>query len=166
MFGRLASVVLIAGASLLSAGCSAPLDLTQALEVLETSSGWYDAGIVDGKNKLVPSVTFRLRKRENVDLNSVSLNVVYRKVPQAGTNVEEDFQDVFLQNVQFSEGNQTPLLVVRAENGYTGEPPQTRLEMLQNSQFRDARARIFAKHSGSQWTELAAVDVQRQLLTK
>lgn len=166
MFGRLASVLLLAGAALAAAGCSAPVDLKAALEAIETSSGWFDAGIVEGKNKLVPSVTFRLRKRQTVDLNSISLNVVFRKVPLAGTNVEEDFQDVFLQNVQFSEGSQTPLLVVRAENGYTGEPPQTRLEMLQNSQFRDARARIFAKHSGSQWIELAAVDIQRQLLTR
>lgn len=165
MFGRPARVLLIVGA-LAASACTDPVDLKQALEVGDTSSGWYDAGIVDGKNKLVPSVTFRLRKRQDVDFTSVSLNVVFRKVPLPGTNVEEDFQDVFLQNVQFSEGNQTPLLVVRAENGYTGEPPQTRLEMLQNSQFRDARSRIFVKHSGSQWIELAAVDVQRQLLTR
>jgi hypothetical protein len=166
MAGRFASLLLVAGVALAASSCTNPVDLKQAVEVTETSSGWFDAGIVDGKNKLVPSVTFRLRKKPDADLKSVSLNVVFRKVPLPGTNVEEDFQDVFLQNVPFSEGNQTALLVVRAENGYTGEPPQGRLEMLQNSQFRDARGRVFAKHSGSQWIELAAVDIQRQLLTR
>ena len=56
--------------------------------------------------------------------------------------------------------------MVRLQNGYTGEPPQSRLEMLKNSQFRDVRARIFAKYSSSQWVEIGAVDVQRQLLVR
>ena len=49
---------------------------------------------------------------------------------------------------------------------YTGEPPQSRLEMLKNSQFRDVRARIFAKYTGSQWVEIGSIDVQRQLLVR
>ena len=35
----------------------------EALEVTDVSTGWYDAGVVDGKNKLVPSLTFRLRNK-------------------------------------------------------------------------------------------------------
>ena len=49
--------------------CSRSVDVKQALEVTDTSSGWFDAGIVDGKNKIVPSVTFKLRKKPDADLS-------------------------------------------------------------------------------------------------
>ena len=144
--------------------CNRSVDVKQALEVVDTSSGWYDAGIVDGKNKIVPSITFKLRKKPDADLSAIALNIAFRKVPAPGTDVEEPWEDVFLQRAEFKNGNETDPLVVRLPNGYTGDPPQSRLEMLKNSQFRDVRARIFAKHSSSQWVEIGTVDVQRQLL--
>ena len=45
----------------------------RALQVTELSSGWFDAGIVEGKNKLVPSVTFRLRKSQGVDISAAAV---------------------------------------------------------------------------------------------
>ena len=38
--------------------------------------------------------------------------------------------------------------------------------MLKHSQFRDVRARIFAKSRSSQWVEIGTVDVQRQLIVR
>jgi hypothetical protein len=146
--------------------CSRSVDVKQALEVTDTSSGWFDAGIVDGKNKIVPSVTFTLRKKPDVDLSAIALNIAFRYVPPPGSNVEEPWEDVFVQRAEFKNGNETDPLVVRLPNGYTGEPPQSRLEMLKNSQFRDVRARIFAKYSSSQWVEIGTVDVQRQLIVR
>jgi hypothetical protein len=150
----------------LVASCSRPVDLKQALEVTDTSSGWYDAGIVEGKNKIVPSVTFRLRKNMDVNLDGVALNVVFRQSPAPGTSTEEDWDEVYIQNAQFTDGSQTAPLVVRPKAGYTGDPPQTRLEILSHSQFRDVRAHVFAKHRSSQWIELGTIAVQRQLLRK
>ena len=86
-------------------GCSRAVDIRQALEVTETSGGWYNAGIVDGKNKIVPSVTFRLRKKAEGDFGGVSLNVVFREPPAAGGTAEEEWDEVFIQNVPFAEGN-------------------------------------------------------------
>jgi hypothetical protein len=146
--------------------CSRSLDVKQALEVTDTSSGWFDAGIVDGKNKIVPSVTFRLKKKPDVDLSFIALNIAFRYVPAPGSNVEEPWEDFFLQRAEFKNSNETDPLVVRLPNGYTGEPPQSRREMLQNSKFRDVRARIFAKYSSSQWVEIGMIDVQRQLLVQ
>ena len=45
-------------ASLATASCSAGADVGKALQVIDVSTGWFDAGIVNGQNKLVPSVTF------------------------------------------------------------------------------------------------------------
>ncbi|MBA2259159.1 MAG: hypothetical protein H0W18_09700, partial [Acidobacteria bacterium] len=80
-------VVVLALAAMLPA-CS-QVDLKQALQVTDVSTGWYDFGVVDGKNKLVPSITFRLRKPADVRLSSVALNVVFRK------DTGEEHDDVF-----------------------------------------------------------------------
>ena len=149
-----------------AASCHRSVDIKEALEVVDASSGWFDAGIVEGKNKIVPSVTFKLRKKPGANLSVIALNIAFRYVPAPGSNVEEPWEDFFLQRAEFKDGNETDPLVVRLPNGYTGEPPQSRLEMLKNSQFRDVRARIFAKYSSSQWVEIGAVDVQRQLLVR
>ena len=77
-----ASLLLVALAAS-AASCNRSVDIKQALEVVDASSGWYDAGIVDGKNKIVPSVTFQLRKKPGADLSVIALNVAFRHVPAA-----------------------------------------------------------------------------------
>jgi hypothetical protein len=149
-----------------SASCSRSVDVKDTVEVVDTSSGWHDAGIVDGKNKIVPSVTFRLKKKNGTDLSGVALNVVFRHPAAEGANTEEDWDEVFIQRADFRGADLTDPLIVRTEKGYTGDPPQSRLDILKHSQFRDVRARIYAKHSASQWVEIGAVDVQRQLLVR
>jgi hypothetical protein len=159
------SVMLIALAAA-GASCNRSVDIKDAIEVVETSSGWYDAGVVEGKNKIVPSVTFRLKKKGAADVAGVALNVVFRHPAPPGANVEEDWDEVFLQRVEFGGADQTEPLTVRTEKGYTGDPPQSRLDILRHSEFRDVRARIYAKFSASQWVEIGTVDVQRQLLVR
>src|SRR5215831_11878395 len=166
-----ALVVTFAALPLLAAGCGKPVDLKQVLQVTDLSGGYHDAGIVDGRNKIVPSITFRLKKSTDESLRPLSVNVVFKKLPPAGTAIapgqptEEDFDEVFKQSVPF-DGNQTGLLTVRSQAGYTGDPPQSRADMLKNSQFRDMRVHVFAKHSSSQWVEIAQFDIPRQLLTQ
>jgi hypothetical protein len=145
---------------LILSSCSSPADLKQALQVTDVSTGWYDAGVVEGKNKLVPSVTFKLRKPDNVRLSTVSLNVVFRF---ADTGEERD--DVFVQRVDFS-GNETQPISVRAPTGYTAEPPQSRADMLKHSQFRDTDVEMFARQSSAQWVLLHKVRVARELITR
>src|SRR4051812_5350992 len=131
-----------------ASACGPQVDLKQALQVTDVSSGWFDAGIQNGKNKLVPSVTFKLKKNSDVKLSSVSLNLTF-KFPGS----EDHAEDVYVQSVPF-EGDETKPIVVRTQWGYTGDPPQTRAEILKHSQFRDIEAQIFAKQSSSQWVEL------------
>jgi hypothetical protein len=168
MLPRRALLTLLIACSLASAGagCTSSVDVKDAIEIVESQGGWYDAGIKDGKNKIVPSVTFRLRKKQDLDVSGVALNVVFRHPPAPGETTEEDWDEVFLQNAKFDDGNQSSVLTVRAEKGYTGEPPQTRLEIMKNSGFRDVRARVYAKHSSTQWVDIGTIDVPRQLLTR
>lgn len=147
-------------AALSSGSCSKPVDLKQALEVTVISSGWFDAGIHNGKNKLVPSITYKLKKNGDVKLTSISLNHTFIFV-----DTQDHSGDVFVQNVPF-EGAETAPIVVRSEFGYTADPPQTRAEMLKNSYFRDMEVAMFGKRGSSQWVELQRVKVARQLLTQ
>jgi hypothetical protein len=147
-------------ASMGVAGCGPSVDLKQAVQVTDVSSGWFDAGVQNGKNKLVPSVTFKLKKNADVKLSSVSLNLTYSVVGS-----QDHADDVFVQNVPF-EGPVTAPIVVRTQWGYTADPPQTRAQMLENSHFNDVEVKIFAKQSSSQWVELQRVKIARQLLTE
>ena len=156
---------------MLIAACAKPVDLKQVLQVTDLSGGYYDAGIVDGRNRLVPTVTFRIKKSTDASLRPLSVNIVFKQLPKPGAAVapgqpaETDFDEVFKQTVPFT-GNQTDLLTVRANAGYTGDPPQSRADMLKHSQFQDMRVHIFAKHSSSQWVEIAQFDLPRQILTQ
>src|SRR5436190_18742203 len=106
---RLAALVVLAFAACAPASCGAPPDLKTALQVTDVSNGWFDAGIVEGKNKLVPSVTFKLKKNADVNLSSVSLNVSFVFVGDQDPN-----DDVFVQSIPF-EGGQTAPVVVRSK---------------------------------------------------
>ena len=150
--------------AVLVAGCSKPVDLRQTLTVTETSAGYFDAGIVDGRNKLQPSVTFKLKKSIDDDLRPLSLNVAFKRQSGPG-GAEEDFDESFIQGVTF-HGNETAPITVRPKAGYTGDPPQSRADMLKNSQFRDIRAHVFAKHGSDQWVEIRAIDLPRQLIVQ
>ena len=144
----------------LSASCGPPVDLKRNLQVTDVSSGYFDVGVQAGQNKLVPSVTFKLKKNADVKLSSVSLNVGFLF---AGTTDHAD--DVYVQSVPF-DATETKPITVRTQWGYTGDPPQTRAEMLKNSKLQDIEVSIFAKQSSSQWVELQRVPVTRQLLTQ
>src|SRR3954471_12679061 len=144
-----------------SAGCGKPVDLKQTVQVVDAAGGWFDAGVQKGMNKLVPSVTFKLKKTSaDVKLSSVSLNLTF-----IFTDTREPADDVWGQNGPCA-GPKTAPIVVRSQWAFTGEPPQTRAEMLKNSHFRDMEVQIFAKQSSAQWVELQRVKIARQLMTE
>lgn len=153
-------VLLVAAAG----ACTDPVDLTTGLEVVDLSSGWHDAGIVaGGQNKLVPSVTFRLKNLSDQTLKVLQVNVLFRRV-----NVpNEEWGSGFL-TVAGSEGlapqATTEPIVIHSQNGYTG--PEARAQMLQNSQFVDANVEIFAKYSSTQWQRLGQFPIERTLLAQ
>ncbi|HTI36675.1 MAG TPA: hypothetical protein VL484_03875 [Vicinamibacterales bacterium] len=151
-------------------GCGPQVDLKTSLQVADVLGGYYDAGVVDGRNKIVPSITFTLQKNTTASIHPLQLNVYFRQLPLPGstpapsTTGETDWEDVFIQNVDF-HGDKTEPLTVRPKVGYTGDPPQTRADMLKNSHFQDIRVHVYAKHSSSQWIEIGVFDLPRHLLT-
>jgi hypothetical protein len=163
MKARAWGVIAVLVGLLAASGCGQSVDVKQVIQVVDPTGGWYDAGIKDGKNKLTPSVTFRVKKLTDDPVRPLSLNLAFKKVTPKG---EEDFDDFYVQSVTFGDGNESAPLTVRTETGYTADPPQTRAQMLQHKDFQDLRVVIFAKHSSSNWVEVSRFDIPRKLLPR
>jgi hypothetical protein len=150
-------------AALVCAACSPTVDLSKGLEVLDVSTGWFDAGIVNGQNKLVPAISFKLKNVSNQTLSVLQINALFRRVGE-----KEEWGSGFLTVVGsegLAPGATTPVLTVRSQNGYTGAD-QTREDMLHNSQFVDAEIEFFAKYGSTQWKRIGEYVVSRRLITK
>jgi hypothetical protein len=147
--------------STLSIGCGPAVDLTKGLQVLQVSGGWRDAGIVNGNNKLVPSVTFQLHNVSDQTLGTLQVNVTFHRV-----NEKDEWGSGF-KTITGSEGlaagATTPPITVTSQLGYTGSEP--RLQIMKNSRFVDAIVVVFAKYGSIQWTRLGEYPITRQLLT-
>jgi hypothetical protein len=153
----------IALAALLSISCGASEDAVAALEPLDVVTGWFDAGILEGgKNKLVPSVSLKLRNRSDASIRSVQINAIFRRVGE-----QEMWGEYFgwaIPRQPLPAGATTNPLVMRSTLGYTGEQP--RMQMLQNREFVDAKVEIYLKQGSRVWAKLAEYPIQRQLLTQ
>src|SRR5438093_9059949 len=84
----LAAVLVLTAASF---ACSPPVDLSKALEVSNVVTGWVDAGIVNGQNKLVPAISFTLKNNSNQPLAMLQVNAIFRRV-----NETEEWGSAFL----------------------------------------------------------------------
>ena len=125
-------------------------------------TGWYDAGIVEGKNKLVPSISLKLRNKSSEPIRSVQINAVFKRVGE--TEAWGEHFGWAVQRDPMPGGTSTPELVLRSPLGYTGEQP--RMQMLQNKEFVDAKVEIFLRRGSRVWAKLAEFPIERQLLTQ
>ncbi len=159
--GRLALLAL-GVLPLVLAACTRSIDLKQALEITDASSGWYDVGVVDGKNKLVPSVSFKLQNVSAEPIENVQINAIFRRVDEPEGWGERLVRGVGDEGLEPGATGRT--LVVRSERGYTGSEP--RLQMLKNSAFVDARVELFGKHGSRTWVKIGEFPIDRDLITE
>jgi hypothetical protein len=155
---RLALVTLVCALHL-ACGAQEP-DVAQALQVTDVVTGWLDAGIVSGQNKLVPTISFRVKNSAQVKLTYVSFNAVFRVI-----NDPEELGAALLKGIDgngLGPGESAGPYIARCQLGYTSPAP--RMEMLQHSRFKDAQVEVFAKHRSGGWIKLGQYKIQRQLL--
>ena len=159
---RIAFLAAVVLTTVAGGACRPTVDPVTTLEPVDVVTGWFDAGIVSGKNKLVPSVSLKLRNKSGEQVRSVLVNAVFRRVGEM-----EMWGDHYTQGVPRSglaPGEVSKELVLQSQLGYTGEQP--RLQLLQNSQFVDAKVELFLKQGSRTWSKLAEYPIQRQLLTR
>src|SRR5262245_42574470 len=75
------AVVLLLGFGALA--CGGPVvDLSKELKLGIVNTGWFDAGIVNGQNKLVPAITLKLTNASSQNLVSLQLNAIFHRVTE------------------------------------------------------------------------------------
>ena len=77
---RIALLLAVALTTVAGGGCRKEVDPVTTLEPVDVVTGWFDAGIVSGKNKLVPSVSLKLRNKSSDQVRSVQVNAIFRRV--------------------------------------------------------------------------------------
>jgi hypothetical protein len=156
--------LLVAGTAVSAASCAGPpVDLAKALKVTDVVTGWYDAGILaDGRNKLVPSISFRLTNVGTVPVYSVYVTLSFRVIGDI-----EELGSSYIKAVGpdgLAGGASTVPMVARSAIGYAG--PEPRAQMLQNSRFVDAQVSLFAKSGSAPPAKIGEFKIDRQLLMK
>jgi hypothetical protein len=160
--GAMRALCLTVLLALAAAGCGPKIDLKSALQVQDVSTGWYDEGVVNGQNKIVPAITFTFKNVGTNPISTLQGNVIFRRVGE-----EEEWGSGFLRvtgSEGLAAGASSQPLTVHSQLGYTGTEP--RAQMLANKQFIDARAQVFAKYASTQWTLIAEFPIERRLITK
>ncbi len=144
------------------AGCNR-VKPVEVLEPVDVTTGWYDAGILeDGKNKLVPSVSLKLRNKSSEPIDGVQINAIFRRVNEAGDVGRALRVGGAARSAGARPGHRR--LVLRSELGYTGEQP--RMQILQHKDFIDAKVELYLKKGSQVWAKLGEFPIERQLLTR
>lgn len=144
------------------AGCAPALEVEKALSIALVETGWFDAGIVNGQNKLVPAARVTVKNISDQKLVMLQINSLFRQV-----NATEEWGSAFL-TAAASDGlapAESRTLLLKSNNGYTGSG-ETRQEMLDNTHFVDAKVEVFAKYASLQWKKMGEYPITRQLLEK
>lgn len=147
-------------ALVLTSGCGPIVDLTKGVQVEALSTGWLNAGTVDGRNKLVPGLSFKLKNVSDRNLPVLQVNAVFRRV-----SVEEEWGNGFRivsGSSGLAPGATTERLAINAQLGYTGTDSHDAL--LRNSQFVDAKVDLFARYGSASWTRIGEYPIARQFI--
>ena len=157
-----ASLWLVFLAAVATVSCGPTVDLTKGGQVVDVYTGWWDAGIVNGQTKLVPSVTFKFKNVSDQKLDILQANVVFRRVTE-----DKEWGSSFVKitgSEGLAHGATSESQTVKSQLGYTGSEP--RQQMLANAQFVDAKIQIFAKYGSTQWQKVGEFAVPRTLISK
>jgi hypothetical protein len=145
-----------------SAACRSEPDAKQAIAVTDVVTGWLDKGVVDGQNKLVPTISVKLKNGADRPLSYLQLNAVFRIVDdpeELGSKV------VWATNGgSFEPGQSLGPFNLSSDLGYASPAPRT--QMLQHAQFKDAQVDLFVKHGSRQWVRLGGYRISRQLFAR
>ncbi|MEO5823212.1 MAG: hypothetical protein ABIT71_22130 [Vicinamibacteraceae bacterium] len=154
-------VLLLAGLTG-SMACGQEPDATQALKVTDVVTGWLDKGIVDGQNKLVPTISLKVKNAADRSLTYLQINAVFRIV--------DDTEELGSKVIWATEGQALQPGVslgpfnLSSDLGYSS--PAARTQMLQHAMFKDAKVELFVKQGSKQWARLGEYRVDRQLFLK
>jgi len=110
-------------------------------------------------NKIVPTVTLRIRNKSSEELDRLQVNAVFRRVGES-----QEWGAKFVKGVGdhgLAGGAMSNQIVLRSERGYTSI--EDNAKMLNNREFVDAKVDIFGR-TGSRWIKMAEFQIDRTLV--
>lgn len=156
--------LLIVSLVLTAASCTTRvIDLPKVLEVTDVQTGFFDAGIVDGKNKIVPTISIRLRNNDTQKVSSVQMIAKFQVVG----DTQELGSAPYVRAIGaegLAPGETGGPIVMRGDVGYTSEAP--RAQMFTHSLFKDVKVELYAKYAAQSWAKMGEYQIARQLLTR
>ena len=152
-------LIVIVWLSAVLTSCS-NVDLREAIEITDVSTGWHDNGLRSGWTHFVPNITFRVKNSSTVPISNVGLTVSFWKEGGDG-----EFDEVLLRGIRdepLAAGATTEPIVARGTVGYNLEGPRT--ELFARSPFKDVIAKIFARRGG-RIVPKGEYKIERKILT-
>lgn len=149
-----------------ASACNA-VDLSADIELVDVQTGYFDNGVKDGKNHMLPYLAFKIRNVSDSHVSSVFMTVSFwvddpqghatavaaaqqqgvdppTEMTQQGVFLESQFRGVTSDGI--APGEETDQLVARPDVGYTLEGP--RADFFVHRDFMDVTAKVFARHGG------------------
>jgi hypothetical protein len=160
--GLVGLTVLVLLPACLQVACSRNREVEKDLKIVETRTGWYDAGIVDGKNKIVPSMAFKLENVSSEEISRVQVNAIFHRINETEAWGEHFAPAIGSEGLKpGAVGNE---IVLRGNLGYTS-PDQSRAQILADRRFVDVKVELFGKHGSRTWVKMGEFPIERKLLT-
>jgi len=139
-----AALLLVVGAT----ACD-QVDLKTAFEITELSSGYHDAGVTAvGDNKLVPSISFRLKNLTAEPIRSVDMLIIFVGVEFEQSKELDEVLITAINSDGIAAEASSEMVVVRSKQGFALQQ-QARSELFNHRLFRDVTAKLFLKRGGS-----------------
>lgn len=138
-------------------GCAEKADLATAIQVQHITTGWVDAGMVDGKHKIVPAATFALKNGSDQKLELMQVNAVFRQIDDP-----KEWSSAYVPKAasELTPGGSTGPITVKGQKGYTSDDPPDAI--LRNPQFVDAKVALFVRSGSSGWTTIGHYPIERK----
>ena len=159
MFRRPLGLVAALVALVVASACGPDVDVAKSITVTDVISGYYDNGLKNGWNYLMPSITFRLANSAPSSVTGLELTVAYWQDGKDG-----EWDSVLLQRIgndTIPAGGKSDPVTVRGTVGYRLE--DVRNNLFTHHSFVDVTAKIFARRGGRIYP-IGNVKLEHQIL--
>jgi hypothetical protein len=140
--------------------CGPAVRVDASLKVESFASGWVPIDATPGQSKLVPAISFRLRNVSEASLPTVQVNAIFHRGDD-GTEWGNAFQTA-AGSEGLDAGAASRHVLLASQTGYTGSDIPA--DLIENSQFVDARVDLFGRYGSKPWTKLGEYAVVRVLM--